>query len=96
MKTPNTYKELKEYVRKLNTEVLTIWDDEKTILLALPKPKNTTFWYGKWLGFDEDGTISLIESNMLHDKSVIILATNKSCSTMWTMIKCLAFNEKGV
>ena len=37
MKTPNTYKELKEYVRKLNTEVLTIWDDEKTILLALPK-----------------------------------------------------------
>lgn len=91
-----TYKELKEYVRKLNTEVLTIWNNGKAILLELPKPKDTTLWYGKWLGFDEDGTISLIENDMLHNKSEIILATDKSYSTMWTMIKCLAFNEKGV
>jgi len=96
MKIINTYKELIKCIKRLNINALTIWNNGKLILLELPKPKDTTFWYGKWLGFDEDGTISLIESDMLHNKSETILATDKSYSTMWTMIKCLAFNEEGI
>ena len=91
-----TYEELKDMCRKLNSKAITISKDYNTIFLCLPKPKDTAFWYGKYLGFNEDGTINLVENNFMGDRTVTMLTTNRSYDTMWIIIECLAFNGGGI
>lgn len=91
-----TYEELKELCRGLNSDTIIIREDYNTIFLTLPKPKDTAFWFGKYLGFNEDGSVNLVENNFMGDKTVTVLATNRSYDIMWALISCLAFNGGGV